>query len=202
MPNYPYFYPMLKSHLTLLLLAVCTSLQAQTRLDSIDIRMLDNIANTRTDAQTKFYKFAAKANTYVNIAVPAGLLIGGIASDNRDMRSNALYVASSTATTALLNAGLKLIFKRPRPFRRYSWFTALAHNGGYSFPSGHSSSTFSNAMAVSHAYPKWYVIAPSFLWAGAVSYSRLYLGVHNPSDVAAGALLGVGTAYGMDFLRK
>ncbi|HEU4788615.1 MAG TPA: phosphatase PAP2 family protein, partial [Flavobacterium sp.] len=40
-----------------------------------------------------------------------------------------------------------------------------------------------------------YVIAPSFLWAGAVGYSRMYLGVHYPTDVLAGAIVGSGSAF-------
>ncbi len=45
------------------------------------------------------------------------------------------------------------------------------------------------------AYPKWYIIAPSFAWASAVGYSRMALGVHYPSDVLAGAIIGSGSAY-------
>ncbi|WP_295128437.1 phosphatase PAP2 family protein [uncultured Chitinophaga sp.] len=184
-----------------MVLLLFTATAHAQKIDSADIHVLEHIALTRTPAQSKVFKFIANANTYVNIAVPAGLLVGGIASHDRDMRMNALYVASSTATTALLNAGLKKIFKRSRPFRAHPDFTPVITAGGYSLPSGHSSSTFSNAMAVSRAYPKWYVIAPSFLWAGAVGYSRMYLGVHYPSDVMAGAALGVGTAYSLGFIR-
>ncbi|ULT24063.1 phosphatase PAP2 family protein [Sphingobacterium sp. E70] len=45
---------------------------------------------------------------------------------------------------------------------------------------------------MSRAYSKWYVVAPSLLWAGSVGYSRMYLGVHYPTDVLAGAVLGLG----------
>ncbi len=53
--------------------------------------------------------------------------------------------------------------------------------------------------------PKWYVIVPAYAWAGAVGYSRLWLGMHYPSDVAVGALVGAASAYvsykGMQWLH-
>jgi membrane-associated phospholipid phosphatase len=54
---------------------------------------------------------------------------------------------------------------------------------------------FATATSLSLAYPKWYVIVPSFAYAGTVAYSRMHLGVHYPSDVAAGAVIGAGCAY-------
>jgi len=184
-----------------LLLLFTTTATAQARIDSFDIHMLQNIADTRTTGQTKFFLLISNTNDYVNVAIPAGLLIGGILDHNPDMRQNALYMATSTATTTLLNTALKLIFKRPRPFKLHVNFTPVYTPGGYSFPSGHTSSAFSSATALARAYPKWYVIAPAMLWAGTVGYSRMYLGVHNPSDVTAGALLGAGTAFGLGFMR-
>lgn len=62
-------------------------------------------------------------------------------------------------------------------------------------PSGHTSTAFATATSLSLAYPKWYVVAPSFVWAGAIGYSRMHLGVHYPSDVLAGAIVGSGSAY-------
>jgi membrane-associated phospholipid phosphatase len=62
-------------------------------------------------------------------------------------------------------------------------------------PSGHTSSAFSTATSLSLNFRKWYVVAPAYTYAAAVGYSRMYLGVHYPSDVLVGALLGSGTAY-------
>ena len=44
-------------------------------------------------------------------------------------------------------------------------------------------------------YPKWYVIAPSALWACGVGYARINQGVHYPSDVLTGAVIGPGCAF-------
>lgn len=173
----------------------------QSTIDRWDLKILESLAAKRTEQQTKVMRVVSDANNYVNAAIPAGLFIAGAIDSNKGMRQNAAYIASSTAATALLNFALKKIFKRPRPFNVHIGFQAVYQPSSYSFPSGHTSASFSTATALSRAYPKWYVIAPSFIWAGTVGYSRMYLGVHNPSDVAAGAVLGAGTAFGMGFMR-
>lgn len=166
-----------------------------------DIRVLEILAEQRTPGQTAFWRALSNANNYVNVAIPAGLLVAGIIRHDEPMRQNALYIASSTAVTALLNYAIKQLVKRPRPFLTHIDFTPVYRPGQYSFPSGHSSAAFSSAIALSRAYPRWYVIAPALLWVGGTAYSRMYLGVHYPSDVAGGILLGGGTAFAMGFLR-
>ena len=51
-------------------------------------------------------------------------------------------------------------------------------------------------------YKKWYIVAPAFLWASSVGYSRLYLGEHYPTDVFAGATIGIASAYLNEWLHK
>jgi undecaprenyl-diphosphatase len=189
-------------YLTLLLLITATpSAIAQSPLQRFDDRTLEYLEAHRTPGQTKAWLFISNTNDYVNVAIPAGLLVAGIIDHNPDMRQNALYVVTSTATTFLLNTLIKKLVKRPRPFISNVHLTAVYQPSSTSFPSGHTSSAFSSATALVRAYPKWYVIAPAFLWSGAVGYSRMYLGVHYPSDVTAGALLGAGTAFGLGFIR-
>ena len=175
-------------------LGTSTGASAQAQIQQFDDRILIGLAAKRTPEQTSVMRFLSNSYRYGEVGVPAGLLVGGIISNDAQMRQNALYVASSTAVTFGLTLLIKHFVKRPRPFVRNLKIISVYQPGEYSFPSGHSSTTFSTAMAVSNAYPKWYVIAPAFLWAGSVSYSRMYLGVHYPTDVAAGAILGTGTA--------
>ncbi|MDR6736028.1 phosphatase PAP2 family protein [Sphingobacterium sp. 2149] len=178
--------------------AVAQEIPAST----LDIRILESIAETRTVPQTQTFKVLSDINNYVQIAVPVGLLVAGAVNDDKIMRQNALYVASSTAVTALVNVGLKHLFKRSRPFKKYPNFISVRTASGYSFPSGHTSSAFATATALSRAYSKWYVVAPSLLWASSVGYSRMYLGVHFPTDVLAGAALGTGAAFALDGLKR
>jgi membrane-associated phospholipid phosphatase len=175
--------------------------QAQNRIDSFDLMVLQKLQAHRSEGQTRAMQIISDANNYVNLAIPAGLFVSGLIGQNKEMRQNALYVVSSTASTAVVTFILKKVFKRPRPFLLHASLTPVYRPGEYSFPSGHTSASFSTATALSKAYPKWYIMAPSFVWAGTVGYSRMYLGVHNPTDVAAGAALGIGTALGLSFMR-
>lgn len=58
----------------------------------------------------------------------------------------------------------------------------------YSFPSGHTASSVSASLTISFCFP--YLTIPAFLLASLIATSRLYLQVHYPSDVLAGAVLG------------
>jgi membrane-associated phospholipid phosphatase len=171
------------------------------RLQAWDEGVLIDLALQRKPEETKFLRAVSNSYLYGNIGVPATLMVGGIIANDKGMRQNALYVGSSTLITTALTVLIKSIVKRPRPYVHNVKIIAVYQAGYYSFPSGHTSSTFSTATALSMAYPKWYVIAPSFLWAGSVAYSRMYLGVHYPTDVTAGAVLATGTALSMSFLR-
>jgi len=166
------------------------------------VHILQGLESTRTTTQTDIALFIAKANNYVNAGIPAGLLVAGLIRNDADMKQNALYVFSSTAVSYLLDYAIKQLVKRPRPFLSNIQLHPVYRPGEYSFPSGHTSSAFGAITSLSRAYPKWYVIAPSFLWAATVGYSRMYLGVHYPTDVASGALLGVGSAFSMGFIRR
>jgi membrane-associated phospholipid phosphatase len=87
-----------------------------------------------------------------------------------------------------LNFGVKLLVKRPRP----DLGPGLPPLGGapssLSFPSAHATSSFAVATAMTRVEP---VAALAFVLAAALALGRPYLGMHYPSDVLAGAVLGV-----------
>jgi membrane-associated phospholipid phosphatase len=197
-----------KPYLLILFLLPIISITGSTRVfaqfatQKFDDRILIDLQDNRTPSQTGFFLFMSETNQYVDIGAPAALLVTGIIDHNEAMRQNSLFVASSTAVSYGLTYLIKHIVKRPRPFIQNINIVPVYRASGTSFPSGHTSSSFATATALSMAYPKWYVIAPAFLWAGSVSYSRMYLGEHYPSDIAAGAVLGAGSAVSLMFLKK
>jgi membrane-associated phospholipid phosphatase len=97
---------------------------------------------------------------------------------------------------------LKKSVNRNRPYVTYPFLQNYKIENDSSFPSGSTSVAFSAATSLSLSYPKWYVIAPAALYASGVGYSRLHLGVHYPSDVLAGAVLGAGSAFVSRRLNK
>lgn len=90
----------------------------------------------------------------------------------------------------------KPFFERFRPSRdpeiMHMVHTVNGYKGGmYGFVSSHAANTFAVAMFVSLLIRSWPLAVITFTWATAVSYSRIYLGVHYPGDVFCGAIVGM-----------
>lgn len=88
---------------------------------------------------------------------------------------------------------LKNVIRRPRPGAGLPGFRS-SHRASdeFSLPSGHTSAAFLFATLLSYFYPELYPLF--FSIAGMIGLSRVLLGVHYPSDIAAGILLGCGSA--------
>jgi undecaprenyl-diphosphatase len=101
----------------------------------------------------------------------------------------ALFVALAIGGVALLNTLLKTLFERPRP-DLWEW---LVTETSFSFPSGHSvaSATLALSIVLLLWNTRWRVLAlgGGLTYLAVVGFSRMYLGVHYPSDVLGGWLL-------------
>ena len=131
----------------------------------------------------------------ISVGTPIIIYTVGLIEKDSTTKKKAIFIGETLAASVFISVALKSITKRDRPYDTYPEIDNVTVENSYSFPSAHTSSAFATATSLSMAYPKWYVIAPTFLWAGAVGYSRMYLGVHYPTDVLAGAIIGSGSAF-------
>jgi membrane-associated phospholipid phosphatase len=101
---------------------------------------------------------------------------------------NALIVAAAFVLSSIASTSIKIVVDRPRPHDN----PLIPLPSSASFPSGHATTAFAAAVALSLLVPRtgWLAIP----LAAVIAYSRVYLGVHYWSDVIAGALIGSAVA--------
>lgn len=167
---------------------------ASSFAQNVDINLLRHINLDRNRNLDPTFKFITNSMMPVAIGVPLVTLSIGLIKKDKSIKQQGVYLAETALVSAFISTAMKASIQRERPFITYPELDKQARGGGYSFPSGHTSSAFAAAASLSIVCPKWYVIAPSFTWATAVGYSRMHLGVHYPTDVLAGALIGSGSA--------
>ena len=121
------------------------------------------------------------------------LLPGVILFMSRTYRKVGFDIVIAVGLCWCLNELGKHIFLRPRPFAEIEGLLVMIPppTSG-SFPSGHTCSSFAAAYAYTRGFPKYG--AWSYIPAVLIGVSRIYVGVHYPSDVFAGAVLGTVSA--------
>ena len=111
---------------------------------------------------------------------------------------SAILLLASTFGGIVLNGVLKVGFDRPRP----TIFVPGVHTTSSSFPSGHAMSAaivyatvaYLAARLHKRRWARWLVMTGAFIIIALISFSRIYLGVHYPSDVLAGIIVGLAWA--------
>jgi len=182
---------MRKITLFILLLAFGSSSFSQ----SLDFTMLRAINKNDHPNWDKTMRITSTSIYPVMVAAPATLLLSGYINDDKVMMRNGVKTIAAIGLTVLLTTGLKYSFKRERPFQQYPNDIVKRDDvGGFSFPSGHTSVSFATATALTLSTKKWYVAVPAYLYACFVGYSRMRLGVHFPSDVLGGVVVGIGSS--------
>lgn len=156
-------------------------------VDDADIALLRELNDRYNPTADTINGFLS--NNVQTVATP---LIGAVALGEGSYRIP-IRVLEAQVIGLGLSEGFKLLFQRPRPYVTYPDVrTPAGLEGAFSLPSSHATLAFAGATIVAEAYPDW--ILPAYGWATLVSVSRVYNGVHYPTDVLAGALVGMGAA--------
>lgn len=180
------------THNILVLLCFCsTASYAQNK----DIEWLRQIHSNQSRNADGAMHLISETTYPLSAALPATELLYGYIKHDKKIIRNGWGTCAAMGVNFVLAYGLKYSLNRNRPYEAYTDIIPRSYDTDPSFPSGHTSFAFNTATSLSVHYPKWYVIAPAYLWAGAVGYSRMYMGYHYPTDVLAGALVGAGSAY-------
>ena len=135
--------------------------------------------------------------TDVNKWYIAYIILAGIAIFKGGLRGKLVVISLIILIIVTDQTGyrlLKELFERVRPCNALSdAITPIGCAGGFSFPSNHALNNFAAAVFLLRLYPqyKWIFLITATL----IAISRIYLGVHYPSDVLVGALIGSAFGY-------
>jgi len=172
---------------------------ADERRRSLDARGLASIYCTAHSPFTGALEGAHRtARPAFYGAVPAAWA-GAALTQEPAVRAAAYRLTLSQGLTYGLVVGTKHLVGRPRPYVHRSLEARTPRHdppapgdAHLSFPSGHAALSAALVTSWARSYPRWYVVGPGALWATSVALSRVHLGVHYPSDVLVGTVVGVG----------
>ncbi len=161
-------------------------------ITTLDFYILNAIQNMRNG----FFDTIMPVITFMGSGGAVWILIAIIMICFKKSRKYGIIIGAALLIGFIFSTNiLKELVGRERPFNTEGALLTAQNlligipSGRYSFPSGHTISSFSSAAAV-FMYNKRYGIG-AYILAVLISFSRLYLYVHFPSDVIAGAVLGI-----------
>lgn len=168
-----------------------------------DINTLHQVNSWDGKFIRNYNKIISRTEPYVAIGVPVAMALAAWVKHDKELLKDAIYVGTSVAGAFVVTYGMKFLVDRERPYDKYPGrLHPYSYESSPSFPSSHTSSAFALATSLCVRYPKWYVIAPSALWACSVGVSRMNEGVHYPSDVLVGAVMGMGCAVANIYVNR
>jgi membrane-associated phospholipid phosphatase len=156
----------------------------RVRVNALDLALYRRVRSVaRTPDSVRLVRSYSRLGEHGAVWLVVG--VGGAAVDG-ERRRRWLRATACVGTAYLISTSIKVAIGRRRPVIEDLPHLMLTPTG-LSFPSSHSTSSFAAAQAYGRLLPQ----TPLLGAAGAMAFSRLYLGVHYPSDVAAGAALGL-----------
>ncbi|MBL0386634.1 phosphatase PAP2 family protein [Tumebacillus sp. ITR2] len=157
-------------------------------MDKIILQKIRSVVGRRRSVDRMMVHMASKGPLWLFLVMGLVVVYSGT--------SGAWLVLQAVAAAVLtrgINEGIGRLKHRDRPFVQESFQPLLEHEPSFSFPSNHSACGFALAVAVFLGAPIWG--AGMLVLAALMAYARLYVGVHYPFDVTAGALIGSAVAW-------
>lgn len=155
---------------------------------SYDVAILRFVHHHRLAGFDTWLYWFSYINTFVSISILLALFLLSFRNKLRlavFLKALAVFIMS-----ALIVWLVKSAWFRQRPFITYSDIQKLSEAGSSSFPSGHTTEAFAMAWAITMLSGKWWITVSVYCLAIFIAYSRMALGVHYPSDVLGGIILG------------
>lgn len=160
-----------------------------------DINILRDVYNNRNTSLDDPMLYLSRSVTPVSMALPLTLLATGYIKDDTEIWHLGVRSALGVGSAVTFSYILKHTVDRNRPYEKYPEIQPITKDFTSSFPSGHTTSAFATATTLTMISKKWYVLVPAWGYAAGVAYSRLHLGMHYPTDILAGALIGSGCSF-------
>lgn len=143
--------------------------------------------NLRSRFLDKAMKMVSASGNYGVVWLAAAFYLIAMGGEKR--RAGLLMIASLTVEAAACNLIIKPTVKRVRPNDAHGLVISIERPKDYSFPSGHTAAAFAAAYSLclsNRRSGKWMLYC-----AAVMGFSRIYLMVHYPMDVIAGAVIGM-----------
>lgn len=162
-----------------------------------DRQILEWINHNRIYSLDNFFRFITDTAGAIAVIIAIIVIIYGFIKKTDFLKFRKYQVAFAVAVNAIIITILKYTINRLRPFEVDSTIEKLTSGGSPSFPSGHTGAAMVVAISMSLLFfkQKWLLAIICWIWAIAVAYSRIVLGVHYPSDILGSVIISFITAF-------